>query len=440
MTDIYFSFDTEDFISDHAADAIRDEAELLHEFGVRANFNIVGYNARMLVQNRRIDVLDALRNHTISFHSLAHSVHPTICEYTDKASYEEARTEFMRQENVGIGMVTAATGADFLPCACPPGNSFSYVAMYGYADLGIPIYIGSLFNTPDGSGVHFCNQLHLNYDNAMEFMFLNENWNADEFLDSIAGMKRYVIYNHPNMVLYRQFWDMVNYNGSNIHPDMAWEEPERRTSKETARYYSCMRELVGKIKNDARFRIRSIEELMCEESRKEETRIVTKDMLPAIRNSLRDRLHAVSEPVSMSVSECFAAAAHFLFSDMPFRPGKSFGFLEMPVGTEESVTLTAEEVRKIAASIDFSGFIPASFCINGKKIGPADLLYAMLDVACGDERSVIIPIDSQQCEYDEYPSLRDLKLENTWIHSPEFKDEYLSNRLRLQAWTLRPEV
>ena len=41
-TDIIFSFDTEDFTSSTAADAIFREAEILREEGVRGGFCIVG--------------------------------------------------------------------------------------------------------------------------------------------------------------------------------------------------------------------------------------------------------------------------------------------------------------------------------------------------------------------------------------------------------------
>lgn len=439
MTDVYFSFDTEDFTSDHAADAIRDEARLLSEYGIRANFNLVGYLGRMLVRNRRFDVLDALGKHTVSFHALRHSVHPTICEYTDTESFPRANAELMRQECEGIGMVRAAAGTEFLPCACPPGNSFSYVAMYGYAELGIPIYIGSLFNTPDGAGVHFCNQLHLNYDVSLESLFFRDDWDPDAYLDRIAPKKRFVFYNHPNMVLYSEFWDRVNYDGENRHPMGEWEEAPRRSAADTKRYYARMRELVEKLRADGRFRIRSVEELLREEEEKERGRVVTKEMLPAIRAGLRRSLHALREPVSLSVSECFAAAAHFLVSDAPFRPGKSFGFLTPPEGAESPLTLTAREVREAAASIDPVGFLPASVSVGGKRIGPADLLYAMLDVACGETEAVVTP-GPQQCGYDEYPALRALRLENSWVHAADFRDRYLSDRLRLQAWTLRGET
>lgn len=31
------------------------------------------------------------------------------------------------------------------------------------------------------------------------------------------------------------------------------------------------------------------------------------------------------------------------------------------------------------------------------------------------------------------------RMGGTWMHSPEFKDAYLTDRLRLQLWTLRFE-
>jgi hypothetical protein len=32
-----------------------------------------------------------------------------------------------------------------------------------------------------------------------------------------------------------------------------------------------------------------------------------------------------------------------------------------------------------------------------------------------------------------------MNISNSWVHTKEFKDEYLSERLRLQLWTLRIE-
>ena len=82
MTDIIFSFDTEDFTSNRAADAILEEAQLFTEEGVRGCFCLVGLLAEQLVNWGRTDVLDALKNHEINSHTYGHTLHPMINEYT----------------------------------------------------------------------------------------------------------------------------------------------------------------------------------------------------------------------------------------------------------------------------------------------------------------------------------------------------------------------
>ena len=85
MTDIIISFDTEDFTSNRAADAIKDEAEILRSLGIRGCFCIVGLLAEQLKAWGRDDVFEALSHHEINFHTYGHTLHPTIhsnCQMT----------------------------------------------------------------------------------------------------------------------------------------------------------------------------------------------------------------------------------------------------------------------------------------------------------------------------------------------------------------------
>ncbi len=437
MTEIYFSFDTEDFTSDHAADAILYQAKLLSSYGIRGNFNIVGYLARELVRNRRFDVLDALKEHTISFHSLRHSYHPTINEYTDIDDFAAARKELLKQECEGMGMVRAATGLeDRFTAACPPGDSFSYAAMYTYAELGIPLYVGSLFNTPDGSSVYYCNQLHTNYDYPLEYVLLEAgHYSQEEFVEELAAKKRVFLYNHPNKALYADFWDIHNYFRGNLHPMHQWEEARRRPVTDVMLYFSRLTSLIEALKKDSRFRICSCDELA---KKTDAVHTVTKDMLPRITAQLKERFACIDAPVSLSVADCFFAAKHFLTSAEPYTPGLVHGFLKEPEGTKEPVTLTKEEVLRLAASCTPDAFLPPCFEMGGKVIGPADLLFAMLDIASGQSEATVLP-KTQQCDISEYPALEKIGLKGSWIHCDSFEDRYLSDRLRLQAWTIRHE-
>ena len=84
MTDVIFSFDTEDFVDRDGADAILRMANLLRSENVRGCFNVVGWVAEALRGEwNRPDVIEALKYHEIDSHSLSHSYHPTINQYPD---------------------------------------------------------------------------------------------------------------------------------------------------------------------------------------------------------------------------------------------------------------------------------------------------------------------------------------------------------------------
>jgi len=130
VTEVLFTFDTEDFTSPADADGIKELAELCTEEGVTAHFVTVGYLARALVQWGRYDVIEAMKPHLKLSHTLSHSVHPNILEVSDRKDYDEAYAIVRERELRAIGMVEAATGADRLWGAVPPGNTDSYVAYY----------------------------------------------------------------------------------------------------------------------------------------------------------------------------------------------------------------------------------------------------------------------------------------------------------------------
>ena len=87
MTNVIFSFDTEDIINERGADGILRCARILREEGVRGCFNIIGLLPNALKKWGRDDIIHELEWHEIDFHSHSHSIHPTINEYTDKADY-----------------------------------------------------------------------------------------------------------------------------------------------------------------------------------------------------------------------------------------------------------------------------------------------------------------------------------------------------------------
>ena len=86
---VTFWFDTEDFILPQADDAAKRLAEMFTERGVQATFKIVGEKARVLAERGRDDVILALSQNDIGYHSTDHSVHPTPSEYSRDLDWHE---------------------------------------------------------------------------------------------------------------------------------------------------------------------------------------------------------------------------------------------------------------------------------------------------------------------------------------------------------------
>ena len=104
-----------------------------------------------------------------------------------------------------------------------------------------------------------------------------------------------------------------------------------------------------------------------------------------------------------------------------------------------------EAAAELATSLSFSQaakeikngeFLPTEITVGDTKIGPADWLFAALDVLQGAKEVTIGP-RAQLPSLDIIPETRDAYFKGTWRHSDSFEDKYLSDRLRLQAWTLR---
>ena len=137
---VTFWFDTEDFILPQADDAAKRLAEMFTKRNVKATFKIVGEKAKVLEERGRDDVIMALANNDIAYHSTYHSVHPTPSEYSRDLSWHEGVSEFIRREGVGLEILRAVFGVN-ASCYGQPGGSWtpqSYAALHAF---DIPLYL-----------------------------------------------------------------------------------------------------------------------------------------------------------------------------------------------------------------------------------------------------------------------------------------------------------
>lgn len=78
--------------------------ELLQKYDVKTLFFITGHMAEKMRDFPKI--LDLIKDHEIGYHSSAHSVHPTIVEYTDVENYDIARQISLKRETSHINPLT----------------------------------------------------------------------------------------------------------------------------------------------------------------------------------------------------------------------------------------------------------------------------------------------------------------------------------------------
>ena len=451
-----FFFDTEDYTSDRSNDAIRDIANLLSSEGVRGNFNVAGFLAARIVELGRFDVIEALKPHVIGTQTLYHSRHPNVAELGDDPSYERAYRLTMADEAKGVGMLDAAFGENRCVFQCPPGNSVSAVAMDVYSDLGIVVSGGCGFTEADGSAVYssmlsrrgrrklglwYFNQYHLPYylPFHLESMLPTGGKACPDFgkaLDRMAQGDFAGLYMHPHMAVKTAHWDGPNYRKGNLVPWREWRQTPDREPADTAVYYERLRAFIRAVKADDRFEITDVEALKA--SFRPRTAITAKE-IPAIRAALAADFSCIRAPASWCVADAFQAAVRLLRGEGEYRPGKVYGFLARPRGVSGPVEVSAADLRTAAAKLDLSTFIPAEIAVGAKAIGPADFLFAALEVLeTGAERVTVRPRE-QLGSFREVPGIETMRISGKWIHPDSFRDERLSERLRLQLWTLRIE-
>ena len=442
-TKIMFCFDTEDYTTIESTEAAAKIADILTEEGCRGSFMTVGRVAYELSRQKRFDLLKSFEGHEINFHTKDHTLHPTLIEYTDVEDFTVASDRLLREECEGLGMVKAVFGLDKIYSACPPGPSRSYASMIVYKELGIPVYSDSGFMPKDGRDVFYCNALQLDYtvwfEGDLFEKYDNDDSIIDELKDRLATREKAIIYDHPNRFIFSQFWDDVNYNKKNLSEYGKWKPCRKRSDEDIKKYFDLYRKVIRSFKNDDRFEVTTPGEHW-ESIKDKQERTVDISHIPLIKKALEAEFAPVKEPVSLSISEIFDASLSFLSGKTSHKVRNIYGFLNTPKGITEETEVSASDVKKAASEIvapfEKPFFVPETVNVGGKILGAADFLFAMLEALCGKEKILLKP-RPQLNSLDEFPEVRDVNFKGEWLYSDDLMDDYLSDRLRLQCWTLR---
>ncbi|MBQ4051216.1 MAG: hypothetical protein IJD13_06255 [Oscillospiraceae bacterium] len=434
MTNIVFSFDTEDYVNEKGADGIVRAGRILRENGIKGCYNVVGWLAEALEKWGREDAIEELRLHETETHSLRHSYHPTICEYTDIEDFDKAMRIFRENEESSLGMVRRVVGNEAFHAACPPGFYLSYVGYYGYADMGFKLVDGSncVYDEKSGRVMNICNIGCLPCKFSADSFLRWDRPQILEMIEKIAKLENVILFHHPQKSTLTTFCDKQNFDGYNTEGE--WQLSDLLPEETVRKFEENFRFFVETIKADPRFHIVTCSDIVRENADPERT--IRPSDIPALKAALEEDFFPVTEPGSFCLSDILLASRDLLLGKEEHHCGKVYGFMDVPYAVTQPVKVTAEELRESAAQIRDGEFLPTVIEAGGKKLGPADWLRAALQILSGSEQAVIVP-DKWQIDLNEFPMLRDLCYRGTWIHSPELEDRFISDRLRLQSWTIR---
>lgn len=450
-THVVLYSDTEDYTCDRANDGIRDFANVLTEEGVRGCFNITGYLALRIQEFNRRDVIQALKPHCLGTQTLYHSLHPTPAEIADDPNYERAYRRALMDEAKATAMVEAVFGEGRCVFTCPPGKSISPSAMEAWYDLGYTFAAGNgythvgTYGTQvarpgwEVDGLWYANLYQPPYTGvfSLERLISAEPVPAATIkakLDELAQYDFAGIGFHPSLQLKKGHWDAYNYKYGNNVVWRRWNEAPDRPPEETEGFYRNLRTFIRAMKADGRFAFTDFDEML---ARVRPRVAMTKADLPAVRSSLEREFTCIRTPASWSVADCFFAVVGFLRGETEYRPGKVYGFLSRPKGVTTPTTLTRVGLVAAAKNLDLSTFLPPFLEVDGQAIGPADFLFAALEVLTDGKDSVTIVPREQLGSFKEVPGLECQDLKGTWLHQKDFADKYVSERFRLLLWTLR---
>ena len=228
MASLYLTFDVEDFIGQNSVGALHHILELLKKHDLKGLFFITGSFAEKLCDYPQ--TTDLLNGQQIGYHSSGHSIHPTIFEFTDVESYEEAYKISLVREcshiNPLSGNMEGPGGIYVLRRLFPSKKIVSFRAP-GYC--WSPPHIEALTNL--GIVFDFSTRIYpysINYDNLTlyPFPFLCYGWNG-RAIDHLR-LQKYVLTHemsvltiHPSSMVNQLDWDSIYYlqhNNLNLNP------------------------------------------------------------------------------------------------------------------------------------------------------------------------------------------------------------------------------
>lgn len=459
-------FDTEDYILPQSDDAAKRLAAFLTEQGVRATFKLVGEKGRTLERRGRRDVIGALAQHEIGYHSNTHSQHPTVAEYESALGWETGVDEFTRRERPGFDDLRRIFG-QAPTCYGQAGSSWAPQAYAALKKWGVKVYLDEGKHV-GLNGKPFWYGGLLNIFNTAEGATLrpseNGNWNLGE---AKARFQQYYVrmtdqrgggvislYFHPCEFVHREFWDGVNFSAGANPPPEEWKLPPTKSPEESEKSFKNFEELVTYMKSFPRVEfVTASQALKLFPDRAQKHAFSTKELADIAKQVDAEVSFQVHDDYTLSASEVLALLARFVAAvarKTPSEPilldGTPYGPSTSPVELKEKIQVPwsqfSRTVVDVADFVEKQSKVPDAVWLGSTAVPPESFLVALAQVTTtlvvkGEppETVSVGPARLAAAQYvaDDAPDLWGWVIFPKGFHAPQ-----MMTLAKLQAWTLKP--
>jgi len=464
----FISFATEDFISPADDDIVLKIAEILKKNKIRGCFHIVGEKARVLRRRGRFDVIQALKEHEIGYHSNFHSIHPVMSEYLENMDWDEGVARVIQEEAPGIADIEDIFNRrpSYFVHTC--GKAPQVIRAMSL--LGINAVASGINFSIRGKPAlfWFCNSFSLNFSPGIGFEpFLSRNslppldiWYKAKIEELNTFVKRrkkgdfiYHIFSHPNKFHSRMNWDQVNFNGKNT-PEDRWKIPPQWPEHYSKKVLSYFEKFVEHISGIKEMKCITVSELL-NSIQREPALLKINDIIKLAEKTKKNldyhkicgNYYSPAEIFGLLV-QCISRYSkegkipHEIMNRRLLGPLSPIKSLSSPyeVGMEDVL----EASVSIDREMDLLQHIPASIKISKLTVGPGEFLNCLsrlliyLKTGQKPKKIKIFPVSNiPKIAYREKVFSAEY---GPWVYKKGFKAENIRKIRTLQSWTAKPAV
>lgn len=455
---VTFWFDTEDFILPQTDDAAKRLAEMFVKRHVKATFKIVGEKARVLEERGRDDVILALANNDIAYHSTYHSVHPTPSEYSRDLDWHEGVSEFIRREGAGLETLRHVFGIN-ASCYGQPGGSWtpqSYAALHTFQ---IPLYLDETSHVNvNNRPFWYCGILTIL---ELGDCVMRTGWTDEEVRQACAKFDRVhekliqegggiiSIYYHPCEFVHRQFWDGVNFARGANPPRSEWKLPPLKSNEEQEQAFHAFETYLDHIVNYSGVRLVTAREIPSLYPDRVYSQPLTRSDVRTIAKAFQKRLSYVGlDRRIVSAAEGLLALSHFVAKiDKDPQPEEitlefAYGPTSMPQRFVTEGTFRWNAIRQAAQelldTVHATKQLPSIMWVAGEPMRPEDFAVTLASLIAAERYSGNIPMRQGKLEAKQYVADDSPRLWGWVIFPKGFDAPRMMEIAKLQAWTIKP--